>query len=293
MNQITTRPRGFIQNWRPIGRTEELIGQVQAILLANDDILPLTLRQIFYMLVSGYKYDKTEKSYKRLCEIMNRARRAQVIPMQSIRDDGLREKIPHGWHDKKEFIQAINDGAAQFRINRQKGQPQHIMVWCEAGGMVPQLARYCRDYGVPVLSSGGFDSLTTKHDFAQSVGDYDRVEVLHVGDHDPSGVHMCSSLDEDVAAFVEYYGGDFDVTRLAVTPVQIEAMKLPTAPPKKTDRRSFTGMTTQAEAIPPKILREIVTDEIKARMDEKIYKALLKTERNRRAELVKAVTKVK
>ncbi len=90
----TTRPRGFIDNWEPKPETLDLIDNVKSVLDANHDILPLTLRQIFYMLVSGYRFDKTELAYKRLCENMNKARRAQMIDMDDIRDDGLRRRTP-------------------------------------------------------------------------------------------------------------------------------------------------------------------------------------------------------
>ena len=86
----TKRPRGFIEYWNPREDTLELVEAVKGILYQNRDIAPLTLRQIFYMLVSGYSYDKTERAYKRLCETMNKARRAKFIDMDDIRDDGKR-----------------------------------------------------------------------------------------------------------------------------------------------------------------------------------------------------------
>ncbi|WP_136440356.1 hypothetical protein [Pacificoceanicola onchidii] len=281
----TTRPRGFINTWSPQRDTLELVSNVQAILREYSDITPLTLRQIFYMLVSGYGFDKTEKAYKRLCETMNRARRAKLIDMDDIRDDGLRRQTPHGWECEASILATFRSYGRRFRLNRQQNQPVHLMVWCEAGGMLPQLAKYCEDYGVPVLSSGGFDSVTTKHNFAREACDYDAVEILHIGDHDPSGVHMCSSLDEDLSAFVDHYGGDITVTRLAVTPSQIRRMDLPKAPAKRTDNRSFKGLTTQAEAIPPRKLREIVQDALSDRIDAAIYQETLAEEEAIRASL--------
>ena len=54
-----------------------------------------------------------------------------------------------------------------------------------------QLARVASEYGVAVTASGGFDSLTSKYDLARSFADEERdIEVLHIGDHDPSGGHM-------------------------------------------------------------------------------------------------------
>lgn len=281
----TTRPRGFISNWQPKSDTQELICNVQDILDEYSDIKPLTLRQVFYMLVSGYGFDKTERAYKRLCETMNRARRAQMIEMDDIRDDGLRKVTPHGWESESAILSTFRSYGSRFRLNRQQGQPVHLMVWCEAGGMLPQLAAYCEDYGVPVLSSGGFDSVTTKHNFARDACEFDAVEILHIGDHDPSGVHMCSSLDEDLSAFVSYYGGHIEVTRLAVTPAQIQAMGLPQAPPKRTDNRAFSGLTTQAEAIPPRRLRDIVQDALSDRIDDEIFQDTLAEEEEIRLSL--------
>jgi hypothetical protein len=56
-----------------------------------------------------------------------------------------------------------------YSLNRQIGQPVYTLLGCEAAGMVPQLARVAHPRGVSVLSGGGFDSLTAKHDLAQEI----------------------------------------------------------------------------------------------------------------------------
>ncbi len=274
----STRARGFNISWTPRKETVSLINNVREIINDNSEILPLTLRQIFYMLVSGYEYDKTEKAYKRLCETMNRARRARMIDMEAIRDDGSNRKDPHGWDSESDLLRVFRSYGHRFKLKRQSGQPSHLFVWCEANGMLPQLASYCEEWGVSVISSGGFDSVTTKHDFAQRAAEFDHVEILHIGDHDPSGVHMCKSLSEDLQAFGDYYGADIEVTRLAVTPEQVRELKLPTAPAKSTDNRSFSGQTTQAEAIPPRKLREIVIGAISDRIDHDVFEKVLDEE---------------
>jgi len=267
-----------MESYNPQPHTRDLILNVDAILDENRDILPLTLRQIFYMLVSGYGYDKTERDYQNLIEVMNKARRSQMIPMDAIRDDGLGREDVFSWDSEWHLINSFKGWARNFRLDRQRDQDQRIFVWCEARGMMPQLAKYCKDWGVSVLSSGGFDSVTTKHDLAQEFSDERHVVVLHIGDHDPSGVHMHKNLDEDLSAFLEHFGGSLEVERLAVVPWQVEELKLPTAPPKRTDNRSFTGLTTQAEAIPPKTLREIVEMELEERIDPDIRQGVLDEE---------------
>lgn len=258
-----------------------LVSQISDI-INTSTILPLTLRQIFYMMVSQHEYDKTEKAYKRLCETMNKARRAQIIDMDSIRDDGLTRNHTVGWHSRNAFLHNTRRWANNFTLDRQEDQPTKVFIWCEAGGMVPQLASAVEMYHIPVLSSGGFDSVTTKHNFAKEISeDIDsdcRVVILHLGDHDPSGVHMHNSLDEDLQAFVDYYGGSVELDRIAVVPYQVEEMNLPTAPPKPTDKRAFSGLTTQCEAIPPEDLREIVVDAVVEHVDSDIYEQTLEKE---------------
>jgi len=56
-------------------------------------------------------------------------------------------------------------------------------------------------------------------------------------------------------------------TRLAVTREQADRLDLPTAPPKPTDRRRFTGGTVQCEALDPATLAGILRDAITARRD--------------------------
>src|SRR5262245_7506874 len=81
------RVRGFAP-WTPQKETLALIARVNAVLREYADHLPLTVRQIFYRLVGAHGYDKTEHAYKRLGEHLNRARRARIIAMDAIRDDG-------------------------------------------------------------------------------------------------------------------------------------------------------------------------------------------------------------
>jgi hypothetical protein len=154
--------------------------------------------------------------------------------------------------------------------------------------MAPQLAQVANPYGIPVLASGGFDSTTFKHDFARDYSDDDcPTEVLHIGDHDPSGTHIFSSLEEDVTAFADgEFAGGISFTRLAVTPKQIRQYRLPTAPPKPTDRRSFNGQTCQAEALPPDVMAQVLRSAILARFNQRQYQRVLREEKAARKELI-------
>ena len=144
---------------------------------------------------------------------------------------------------------------------------------------------------MPVLTSGGFDSLTAKHDLSHELAaEMDTgtgAEVLHLGDLDPSGEHLFTSLAEDVGAMCEgLCGARPRFTRLAVTRAQADRLGLPTAPPKPTDRRRFTGDTVQCEAIAPDVLAGILRDAIEARRNAEAARAVLGRESDMRAALV-------
>ena len=266
------RPRGFI-DWTPRAAGQNLLDQIDAVIQEYVDQLPLTARQIFYRLVGAFNFPKAEKDYKRLQEILVRARRAHLIRFDHIRDDGIQRSNPPGFVDEESLREAFKQTIEQGVINPQEFQPLKQIVLCEAAGMLPQLARVADGFGVEVVSSGGFNSLTAKYDLASLIANEGKpVIVQHIGDFDASGVHVYQSLADDVSAFVDELGGEVSFRRLAVTPVHIDELALTTSPAKATDNRSFDGQgTVQAEAIPPDRLARILKDALASNFDFKAH----------------------
>jgi len=118
-----------------------------------------------------------------------------------------------------------------------------LAAWSRSGSLPGSARRLPRSR--PASGSSRRASLTFKHGFAVEVSKSDRpFEVLHVGDHDPSGGHMFVTMKEDVEAFVSDLGGRVTFTRVAVTPAQVAQYALPTAPPQpaaRGARRTFPG----------------------------------------------------
>jgi hypothetical protein len=260
------------------------------------DYLPLTLRQLLYRLVGLGQIEKTEAAYERLCEHVGRARRARVIPMDAIRDDGVSGSLSTGggYASPEQWIKGLIDRTDYYFRDRQEGQERRLLVWCEAGGMVPQLQRVARPYGVSAASSGGFDSLTIKHKAGESLGYSEPVEVLHIGDWDPSGECMFDALAEDILAFAADYGNAVIFSRLAVTEEQVRRYNLPTAPPKASTHQARKQMveTVQAEALDPATLAAILEGGIRDRIDEDLYRLAVEREAKERAELRERLTKM-
>jgi len=286
----SSRPKGYAE-WTPNAESELLIENVQSVLDEYRAQLPMTARQIFYRLVGAHGYDKTERAYKNLCEKLVRARRAKLIDFEDIRDDGTTSLGgDFGWSNTEEFYEGLRGSWKNYRRSKREGQPYRIELWCEAAGMAPQLERVGKDFGIEVYSTGGFSSVTVTHEIADRVlyNDDTPTVFLHVGDFDPSGESIFQSMTEDVEGFLGWQGdGLFLPERVALTEAQVAEYDLPTAPPKKTDSRSknWGGETTQAEALPPDLLAEIVTRALATHTDEAIMEEVKERAEEERAEI--------
>lgn len=271
------RPRGYA-SWRPQAKTRVLLDQVADVLDEYADHLPLTIRQIFYRLVATTDYPKDERAYGRLCEHLNRARRARLIDFEAIRDDGVVTAHRDYYASPAAFLDDVGRRINGYRRDRQAGQPVRVELWCEAAGMIEQLARVADDYSVSVYSASGFASLTGIRGTADRALARDVPTVLlHVGDFDPSGESIYESLAADAAAFVEadrvIETLSIEPIRVALTAAQVTTYNLPTAPPKASDKRSEKwkkekkGGTCQLEALAPDDLAKIVDAAIRDQLD--------------------------
>jgi hypothetical protein len=305
------RPKGYAE-WNPALETLEVLAYARRILNEYSHYGPMTARQIFYRLVGQYGYDKTEKAYKRLTNYLVRARRARMIPFHAIRDDGTVEQGGGGWSSATSFWRGVRATAKNFTLDHQQGQPYEIELWCEAAGMAPMLANMTRQWHIPIYSTGGFSSVTVTHEAAERIARRNRpTAFLHIGDYDPSGESIFESMSQDIGAFVaEMQGGEYDPTygdatngrgdpwfipeRVALTRAQVSQYDLPTAPAKSTDMRSVNWFdsTTQAEALPPDQLDDIVVVAIEQYIDEDILSDTLKREQQARQGIMSVLNSV-
>jgi hypothetical protein len=129
-----TRPRGLVE-WNPQTKTRFKLEQVKEILSANSEYLPLSLRQIFYMGVSAYAWDKTEREYYSLLEMMNRARRAGIINFEDIRDDGITQERTTVYDSRNRLLRAVGYNVRNFRLDPMVDQPRDVVVWTEGKGL--------------------------------------------------------------------------------------------------------------------------------------------------------------
>jgi hypothetical protein len=258
------RDRGYI-TWRPTRRISAKLDAILDVLATYHDHLPMTVRQVFYVLVARLVIQKTALEYRNLAYVLRKARRARIIPFEHIHDQG--STLPEtllGWSDAGDLAWLIRHRVQTFDLDPLTVQPRPVILWCEAAGMLSQLKRAGVPYGVDAIAGGGFDSITDKWKIVQLVrAAGEPFEVLHVGDLDRHGESIFEVLSEDVLAFDEHKG-NVSFTRIAVTPEQIRLHDLP-------EDFEKPGVV-QAEALPPDVLARIVDDAILERLDLDLIK---------------------
>lgn len=289
--------RGYLDGYRPQAKTRDLLDSARAVLNEYRDHWPLTCRQIFYRLIGAHGFEKSEGFYSKLCHHLANARRARVIPFKAIRDDGVSTVTLDHFDDADHFRARVRRQAETYRRNVMADQRLHVEVWCEAAGMILQLADVAHRYSVPVYSSSGFDSLTAKKALADRICSIGKPAVIiHLGDYDPSGAAMFSVIAEDVGAFVAadrpWGGVDVRFERVALNAEQVAAYGLATAPAKASDSRSarWEGGTCQLEALAPDQIAELLDNAIMRLIDAEAMGVALNAEADERRALTRFLT---
>jgi hypothetical protein len=140
------------------------------------------------------------------------AREKGIIPWAWIVDETRQEERVSSWNGLGDFGETVVRG---YRKDFWQHQNSWIKVFSEkatVGGIVrPVLDEFA--VGFQVLH--GFGSATAIHDVAEESLTGERyLEILYIGDSDPSGMHMS---EVDLPGRVGKYGGAVDITRIALT----------------------------------------------------------------------------
>jgi hypothetical protein len=253
---------------------------VLAILDEYADYLPMSVRAVYYRLLGTGRYAKGQGLADSVSEHIGNARRAGVIPWEAISDTTAVRLGSPSWPSAEAWLAEKRREAEEFRLVRQAGQPQRLLVWCEAAGMTPLLSAVADEYGVDVDSGSGYDSITQKHEVGVSTWNLGvPLVVLHVGDLDDHGEAIYKAADEDVKAWAQAGGVDAEFVRLAVTPEQVDDLDLPDDP-------THAGWV-QAEAIPPDVMAAILREAIMSRLDQDARADVLAKEQEQLARLLR------
>lgn len=249
----------------------------------------LSLRQLYYQLVSRNIVENTERSYKNVGRLVSDARLAGYIDWNMIKDRG-REVItnPH-WEDPGDFIRAV---APQYRFDLWADQKCYVEVMVEKQALEGVLEPVCRRLDVPFTANKGYSSSSAMYEASKRFVDAKEQGrhcfVIYLGDHDPSGIDMSRDIGERLDLFVKTSLDQCDeigpneepaveVLRVALNMDQIRELKPPKNPAKLTDSRAkeyialYGRSSWELDAIEPRQLAKLVTDAVTSLMDEEKF----------------------
>lgn len=252
----------------------------------------LTLRQLYYQFVARDIIANNMQSYKRLGSVINDARLAGLIDWDSIEDRTRNLKSLAHWDSGREILEAVSQ---QFRYDRWKDQPCRIEVWVEKDALTGVIEPTCNEYRVPYFACRGYSSQSETwgagRRFLEYLQNDQRVIVLHIGDHDPSGLDMTRDNDDRLAMFSG--NGDVTVKRLALNYDQVRRYKPPPNPAKLTDSRAdkyiaeFGKSSWELDALDPKVIAALIKDNIESEIDFELWDQAVAAEEATRLKLLR------
>jgi hypothetical protein len=206
---------------------------------------PLTLRGLFYILVSKNVIPNTVSAYKRLSEVLAKARYEGEFPWYLLKDV-TRRKIhkevetryptsPLSPEDLKRILEEYIDSYTDVRVNPWEDQRCRVIVVVEKEALADAVSNFIDEvwpYGVyQVRVIRGYDSATDIHELAKTIEDIPENQipvVLQLGDYDPSGEDIVRDFRERLKMLSKRQ--DIVFEKVAVTLDQIIELQLPCKP---------------------------------------------------------------
>jgi hypothetical protein len=250
-------------------RIRLLIAAATGILEAE---FPMTVRQLFYRLVSAEQVLNTRGDYQKVSRMMTTARADGRCKYEWIVDRSRPEYTVGAFDDPGQFIEAMQ---SIYRKDYWKLQPKYVEIWTEKDAIVGSIQATTNELGVTVRVTRGFSSTTKVHEVAEHFASVGKpITVFYLGDHDPSG----RLIEADMQARVHEHGsGAFTMRRLAIHAGDIRKFKLPPLRVKPSDSRAdafvkrYSDKCVELDALPPRELRQRIQDAVEDLQDREIW----------------------
>lgn len=267
----------FVDKLRLSKSNIEMLNRINDILeeYVNDGYT-LTLRQLYYQLVSRDVIPNNDKEYAKLSNILKNGRMAGIVDWSSIEDRVRVPKLPYWVKDVKD---AIKDTIQQYRLDRMKGQDRKVEIWVEKDALSNVLYRVSKKYHIRLMVNRGYSSVSAMYDAYNRLNTGD--VILYFGDHDPSGMDMI----RDVRERLQEFGIEVEVQPIALTMEQIREFNPPPNPAKITDPRAkwyiekYGKTSWELDALPPRELIRLAENAVKNIIDIDLYKEMLEEEK--------------
>lgn len=251
----------------------------------------LTVRQLYYQLVSRNVVPNDMSSYQRTSKVLQTGRMTGQVDWDTIVDRARVPRMRQQYPTMGSFVEAVKNS---YRCLRWDGQEYYLEVLVEKEALAGILEPVTDKYHVLLLANKGYLSTSAMHDVALRMGMHEQDRqciILYMGDHDPSGMDMVRDIRDRLRGFMCYTR----VERIALTMDQVGQHDLPPNPAKRTDPRSrrysdeYGGRSWELDALNPEILTGILREHILRYLDVRKYEEAIRREQREKDELGRAV----
>lgn len=157
----------------------------------------LTLRQLYYQLVSRDVIPNRQSEYAKLSKVLVEGRMAGQVDWAAIEDRLRVAEKPSSWDSPVEIMDTVIN---QYEKPRMKGQANYLEVWVEKDALSGVLSVITEKYHVPILVNRGYSSVSAIYDsykrFRVALESGQSVKIIYLGDYDPSGMDMIRDVTE-------------------------------------------------------------------------------------------------
>jgi hypothetical protein len=281
------------------GKNRDLLDTAVAVL---QDERPMTLRQLYYRLISAGTLRNDQKEYKRLLNLMTRLREAGEVPRTWIVDHVRSTLKPSSWTGLADFAETVREA---YRKDFWASLDHHVEIFVEKDAVAGTIQEVTHEYDIRLRVCRGYTSVS----FAGEIADlWAKIEkpifAYYLGDFDPSGF----DLERDLRDKLSRYSGKMVVSaegdenpfanalrqqlctwvswnRLAINEDDFDDFDLICLPVKHKDRRARSFLEKHGEdcaevdALPPSELRRRVQEAIESHIDQERWERLQESER--------------
>jgi hypothetical protein len=227
----------------------------------------MTVRQVFYQLVGLGLVEKSEAEYHNVVvRLVARLRLDGRMPWSWITDGTrwMHKSVRYG-----SVEEALEATSRHYRRDYWRELDEYVEVWLEKDALAGVLYQVTDEWGVPLMVTRGFASLSYVHNAAETIERIGKpTHIYYFGDYDPSGVEIDRNLERRLREFAPYSEIHFE--RVAVRREQIEEYALPTRPTKRGANHGHglhEGESVEVDAIPPSTLLGLVRNAIEQHVD--------------------------
>lgn len=228
----------------------------------------LTLRQLYYQLVSRDLIRNHQKEYDRLGRLISDARLCGLVDWSAIVDRTRNVSANPHWRNIKSIMRSA---LHSFQMDKWSNQEYRPEVWIEKDALRGVISGVCSELDIPHFACRGYNSQSEMWRASQRminhINNGQQPYIIHLGDHDPSGIDMTRDIIDRLNMFLNGQGY-CEVERIALNYDQVEEHNPPPNPAKLSDTRAgdyivkFGSSSWELDALEPSVIVNLIRDEV-------------------------------